>query len=77
MAGPGRISCYLIGSDSLLVECGEMLLQRGHRVLGVISDADRLRSWARDRNLIAVPVAGGYREVLAETPFDYQSEEHV
>jgi hypothetical protein len=30
-----RLSCYIIGDDSLPVRCGEMLMAGGHRILEI------------------------------------------
>ncbi|MBX2809239.1 MAG: LLM class flavin-dependent oxidoreductase [Cellvibrionaceae bacterium] len=71
MSQSSVFSCYLIGGDSLLIECGEILLAKAHRVLGVISDNPRLSQWAASHSIACYPVATNYREALAQTPFDY------
>jgi pimeloyl-ACP methyl ester carboxylesterase len=40
-----------MGTESLLIYCGEVLAQRGHRILGVISAADPIRKWADEQRL--------------------------
>jgi natural product biosynthesis luciferase-like monooxygenase protein len=64
-------SCYLIGGDSLLIECGEILLSKGHQILGVISNAPRLTQWAASKSIPSMPVDDQYGEKLKATPFDY------
>jgi natural product biosynthesis luciferase-like monooxygenase protein len=44
-------SCTLIGSDTLLQECGELLLAKGHSIGTVITDTGRIASWARSKGL--------------------------
>lgn len=46
-----KISCYLIGEDSLLIQCGSILLERGHTIFGVISPLDSVKTWAISHNL--------------------------
>jgi len=64
-------SCYLIGADTLLIECGEILLAKNHRILGVISSAQRISQWAQSKSLPIIPCKKGYVEKLKETDFDY------
>src|SRR5438270_1095217 len=71
MAIQKSLSCFVIGSDALLVECAEILLRQGHDVRGVISSAPRIVRWARERGLSAVDPGQGYVEALARAPFDY------
>jgi natural product biosynthesis luciferase-like monooxygenase protein len=64
------LSCFVIGSDGLLIECAEVLLRQGHEVRGVISDAARIARWAKERGVLLVdPFA--YVEALRKEPFDY------
>src|SRR3954467_11523020 len=70
MASQLGFSCYLIGSDGLLIECAELLLRRGHEVRGVISGADRVVRFARGRGLTIVDPRA-YLEALRREPFDY------
>src|SRR5258708_21067337 len=71
MAIQKSLSCFVIGSDALLVECAEILLRQGHDVRGVISGAPRIVRWARERGLSTVDPGKGYVEALARAPFDY------
>lgn len=64
-------SCYLIGADTLLIECGELLLAKNHRILGVVSSAQRISQWAQSKALPVIPCETGYVEKLKETEFDY------
>ncbi len=65
------LSCFLIGGDSLLIECGEVLLARGHDLRGVITSAAPVMAWARSRNLQVLDVTNDYAAELAQRPFDY------
>ena len=66
-----RFSCYVIGDDSLLIECAELLLAGGHDVRGVVSDSPRIGAWADRRGLRRWPVAGYEPALAGEAPFDY------
>ena len=67
----GSFSCWLIGADSLLEACGEVLLGAGHEVCGVITDSVRLSAWARERGLALLDPRGDFESVLASVPFDH------
>ena len=64
-------SCFLIGSETLLQECGDILQSQNHAVLGVISASPRLLRWATRCNLRVIDPSSDYASVLAKTPFDY------
>ena len=48
------MSCALIGADSLLIECGEILLAKGHRIPVVAAGAPRVARWARAKGIEVV-----------------------
>jgi natural product biosynthesis luciferase-like monooxygenase protein len=64
-------SCWLIGADSLLEECGDILLRGGHEVRGVVSASSRIKDWARVRGLAALDPKGDFEAELALRPFDH------
>jgi methionyl-tRNA formyltransferase len=39
-------SVLLVGSETLTLRCGQMLLDRGHRIAAVLTESADLRSWA-------------------------------
>lgn len=63
-------SSYLMGAESLLVQCAEILLQRGHTVRGVITDNRDIASWARGRGIPVLEPGKGLAERLSEE-FDW------
>jgi natural product biosynthesis luciferase-like monooxygenase protein len=44
--GNKSLRCALIGSDSLLTRCGEVLERYGHQIVAVVSGAPAIRAWA-------------------------------
>ncbi|WP_424889050.1 amino acid adenylation domain-containing protein [Streptomyces sp. XH2] len=60
-----------MGENSLLVSCAELLLERGHRVLGVVSPVARIRSWAERAGLSATDFGAELVPYLSNEPFDY------
>ena len=66
-----RISCYLVGTESLLVQCAETLVARGHEVLGIVSSAPIICRWADDRGLPHLELNDHLAARLSARPFDY------
>jgi natural product biosynthesis luciferase-like monooxygenase protein len=61
----------LIGTESLLIGCAEILRESGQQILGVVTDEPSIVSWCTERGLRVIPSAGDYTAILAEQPFDY------
>lgn len=64
-------SCFLIGADTLLLECGEILLTKGHTIAGVVAGSTRVADWARRKGLPVHDVKSAWSVELAKTSFDY------
>jgi natural product biosynthesis luciferase-like monooxygenase protein len=65
------LSCVLIGSDSLLIECGDMWRSRGHAIQAVITDAPRVAHWARGLGIDVIDANTDYAAALEGRAFDY------
>ncbi|HSF63877.1 MAG TPA: formyltransferase family protein, partial [Paracoccaceae bacterium] len=50
-------SALLIGSESLTLRCGQMALDRGHRIAAVLTDSADVRAWATAQGLRCDPPA--------------------
>ncbi len=68
---PRKFSCYLIGSESLLIQCAQILLEHGHTIYGIISEAIPLAEWARENSLPHLLPGEGLVDRLRQQPFDY------
>ena len=64
-------SCFLIGSDSLLIECANILLKSGFDIRGIVSAEKRIVSWARSHDTEVLDPRQDYRSDLKSRPFDY------
>lgn len=64
-------TCCLIGGDSLLSQCGDILLEGGHSIERVISDALPIVAWAKSKGIPTTSVSGDYTTELKQTTFDY------
>jgi amino acid adenylation domain-containing protein len=63
------LSCILLGEEPLAARCADVLAERGHQVLGVVSDSAPLRQWARARNIPTFSRTS-YRPWLETQAFD-------
>jgi natural product biosynthesis luciferase-like monooxygenase protein len=68
---PRPFSCFLIGTESLLIGCAESLRESGQQILGVITDEPSIVAWCQERGIRVVSPKGDYTPILAEQPFDY------
>ncbi len=64
-------SCCLIGGDTLLTQCGELLLNAGHSLTRVITDAPQVAAWARGHNVEVLAVSSDYATALQQLSYDY------
>jgi len=64
-------TCALIGGDTLLIQCGEVLRARGHSIVAVVTSAPRIAAWARGNGLRVIEAQPGYSAELAAEPFDH------
>ena len=71
MTAENPFRCYVMGSESLLVQCTEILLREGHKVLGVISEADDIVRWAEDQKIPVVPPGKDLASRLSDDPFEW------
>ena len=61
--------CYLVGSHSRLVECGRLILSKGHRIDGVLSSDPTVSQWAGESQIPCDDPTE--TSVLTHKPFDY------
>ncbi|KKB80718.1 luciferase [Devosia limi DSM 17137] len=66
-----KSAVVLVGNESLLVQCAEILLERGHEIVGVVSDTAPIIEWAESRGIAATGWTGDLVERLGATPFDW------
>ena len=66
------LSCYIIGSDTLLVQCAEIWREAGHDLRGVITADARLRAWCEQNGVPAItPGVSLAQHLRAQPAFDH------
>ncbi|WP_372405536.1 amino acid adenylation domain-containing protein [Streptomyces luteireticuli] len=71
MTGMTCFSCFLVGGNAMVASCAELLLERGHRVLGVVSADPGVRDWTVRAGLPALAFGPHLEDRLAAEPFDH------
>ncbi|MBH1934189.1 amino acid adenylation domain-containing protein [Streptomyces sp. AV19] len=66
-----HFSCFLVGGNAMVASCAELLLERGHRVLGVVSADPGVRDWAGRAGLPPLGFGPHLEDRLAAEPFDH------
>ena len=66
-----RFSCIVIGNESLLIQCAEILLDKGHEVRAVVTRNPEIQAWAKGRALRTEAQDSGYAGRLADMSFDW------
>ena len=64
-------SCYLIGHESLLIPCANILLERGHQLLGIISTGTLIDKWSSSRRIPHIKSTDDLISFLTQQSFDY------
>ncbi len=66
-----NFTCYVIGVDSLLIRCSEILLEKGNTILGVISSAPNIKNWAFEKGIEVIEHDNNLVDSIKNNSFDY------
>src|SRR5687768_16910977 len=65
------LRCFIVGEGTLPIQCGEILLDRGHEICGVMSrDASILR-WAEGKAVSHIETTDDLILFMSRRPVDY------
>jgi natural product biosynthesis luciferase-like monooxygenase protein len=65
------LKCLLIGEGSLLIQCGTLLLARGHTIVCVVTASDSVAEWAHENGTAVVAPGTGLADRLAGMSYDW------
>ncbi len=65
------LSCVLAGSESLLIQCGELLREKGWKITRVVSRDEEILDWAGKAGLEVCPPGRELASRLGGVEFDY------
>ncbi len=66
-----KFTCYVIGEKSLLLKCSEILLERGHKIYGIVSSNPTIKNWAAGNNIETLELDKALYDRLNAKPYDY------
>ncbi len=67
----GKITCILLGDGSLLTQCGNLLLDRGHQIGAVVTSSRDIAEWAAGRGLPCLATSDVVRSGLPGIDCDW------
>ena len=68
MTAPNPFRCFVMGNESLLVQCAEVLRAEGHKILGVITSNPEIEAWASQARLKVLAPGKDLAERVAHDP---------
>ncbi len=63
--------CVILGDESLLIGCGDILRERGHRIRAIMSANPQIATWAKSNDITCVSDLESLRASMAEGAIDY------
>jgi natural product biosynthesis luciferase-like monooxygenase protein len=66
-----KFTCYVIGEDSLLIKCCEILLEKKQIIYGIVASNPAITRWAKDNNIQTYELNDNLIKPLTEKPYDY------
>jgi natural product biosynthesis luciferase-like monooxygenase protein len=66
-----KLNCVVMGDDTLLLQCSEMLLEKEHRIVGVVTASDAVGSWARRHDCPVFDAEGDLTDAVATLEYDW------
>ncbi|MDM8531499.1 amino acid adenylation domain-containing protein [Anaerolineales bacterium HSG25] len=64
-------SCYIIGEETMPIQCAELLLEQGHTIYGMISPDEVVEKWAIEKEIPFISPTQDISAFLSRQPFDY------
>lgn len=64
-------TCILIGEESLLIQCAQTLLDRGQKVVGILTADPAIAAWATEREIPTACSRGNLLDFVSAREFDY------
>lgn len=71
MANADQLRCVIIGEGALPIICSEILEERGHAIVALVSPDERALLWARSRGIAHGTGPSELVALIDDEPFDY------
>lgn len=66
-----QFSCYIIGEESLVIQCAELILKNDHHLLGIVSSNEQIKEWANNQKVKYISSNSKFESSLLNDKFDY------
>lgn len=66
-----KFSCLLVGENSLLIQCAEILVQNGGTIVAIATEAGNIRDWATERQIPLLESGGDLAAQLIAFEYDW------
>lgn len=66
-----RSTCYLIGEDHLLIQCGEILLAKNYNIKAICSPLKEAKIWAEENRILCFDSFKNIESFLTKIKIDY------
>ncbi|AKF95949.1 hybrid non-ribosomal peptide synthetase/type I polyketide synthase [Brevibacillus laterosporus] len=64
--------CFIMGESTLTISCAELLLERGHRIIGIATEDEQVADWAKANHLPTMKINNKeYEAFINGKIFDY------
>lgn len=67
----GQLKCVLIGDESLLVQCAEIVRAHGNAIATIVTDSSPIRDWAESLGISVCAFDGDVEQQLARVDYDW------
>ncbi len=64
-------TCFLVGEDSLIIQCAEILLTKSHFILGIVSKLSAAKEWSHKNQIPYFDSLKSAKANMNELTFDY------
>lgn len=66
-----KFNCFLVGEESLLLQCADILLNKEHKILGIFSNNKTITKWAEEKEIKVFKPDFNLNNVFNSQPYDY------
>ena len=66
---PEQFNCFIIGNGSLVIPCGEYILEKGSGILGVVTSEEDIIFWCNEKKIRVI--AEDSLDELKKSTFDF------
>lgn len=66
-----KFNCFIIGNQTRLIECAQILIEKKHKIEGIITKDSEVKIWAKKKGINVFSCNDDVREILKKKEFDY------